>query len=85
MQTLPSDAGTAAAVKHPEFVPLVSFVRSWCCSALAVRLGSDLRCKSCGTLLFDDRYWSQRLLIEGNDLHPLPSGHAAEDSTIGLK
>jgi hypothetical protein len=54
------------------FVSYISFVPSWCCRALAVLFGDELRCKSCGNLLFDDHYWCQRYRIEGDDLHTSP-------------
>jgi len=48
--------------KPPKTLP--KWIKSWCCQAVALRFGSELRCKCCGNMLFDD-YHQQRLIIDG--------------------
>jgi hypothetical protein len=42
---------------------LPKWVKTWCCQAIAMRVGADLRCKSCGNRVFDD-YAVQKLIVE---------------------
>lgn len=53
--------------RKPRTLP--KWIKSWCCQAIALRIGGDLRCKSCGNMLFDD-YAVQRLIIDGEPYDP---------------
>ncbi len=59
--------------RKPKTRLLPKWIKSWCCQYPALRFGkgpgSELRCKACGNMLFDD-YHLQKLIVDGEPYDP---------------